>query len=108
MRRQASESKIKTNMGSYKKLRTEMQEENEEEDPSALNIKLKDNVLRVETSESRVTQKKQDFINGKLFTFSSNIVCDRIRKEKLASILYERKVKYQNMVTSTLQRRKVK
>jgi hypothetical protein len=68
--------------------------------------KINDNPLRLYTSASRATEWKRDLINGKLFTFSSNTVCERIRKERLASKLYERKVRFQNTIGSTFQRRK--
>jgi hypothetical protein len=43
---------------------------------------------------------------AKMLTLSSNLMCDRIRKERLACKLYERKVRFQNTVGSTFQRRK--
>jgi hypothetical protein len=114
LRKHSSYSKIQPAARSARRLLTENQEEAEQaliKDASQFSNlhRLKEDLLRVETSASRVSESKRFRLNGspKLFALASNsAVCDRIRKERLASKLYEKKLKLQSTIMSRLSGRR--
>lgn len=114
LRKNHSASKINIKRRSAQKFYTE----NEEEEQGLIknisqfsNIgRLKQDLLRVGTSESQLSLKEKGKTVGQdsrllLFTNNSSL-CDRVRKEKLACKLYEKKLRFQNTIMSRLQRKK--